>query len=251
MRLREFIGGVVLIVLTLTTAQAAMRHDPRDYVSTDALIDKSAAVTADVSVALPPVPSPLIEADKVLASAYFDMMGILSTNNECSRFFGGPAAAVDAFSKLVGRVRKDHAAPTIGMGMSGATESFLNVQTKKEYRLFEKVVLNADGPFYRGHSARSEPARRLGSFEPNTREARALIFLHELGHMVKGANGKWLLPNDGGNEGLSRRNSITIENVCADELHGLGGSQAGRDLAQRVKAEEELALPQSASAPEF
>ena len=243
MRLREFMGGVVLIVLALTTAQAAMTHDPKDDLRTEAVIDKRAA--------LPPVPSPLIEADKVLASAYFDTMGILSTNNECSRFFGGPAVAVDAFSRLAGRVRKDHTAPEIGMGMSGATENFFNVQTKQEYRLFEKVVLNANGPFYRGQAAGSAPARRLGSFEPNTRAARALIFLHELGHMVKGANGKWLLPNDGGNEGLSRRNSITIENVCADELHGLGGSQAGRDLALRVKAEEELALPQSASAPEF
>jgi hypothetical protein len=251
MRLREFMGGVVTIVLTLTTAQAARTHDPKDDLRAEAVFDKSVAVPADISVAIPHAPSPLIEEDKVLASAYFDTMGILSTENECSRFFGGPAAAVDAFGKLVGRVRKDHAAPGIGMGMSGATENFLNVQTKKEYRLFEKVVLNANGPFYRGPSDRSEPARRLGSFEPNTREARALIFLHELGHMVKGANGKWLLPNDGGNEGLSRRNSLAIENVCADELHGLGGSQAGRDLALRVKAEEELALPQSASAPEF
>jgi hypothetical protein len=238
--------------LALATAGAAMAHNAVENVKADPVITNNVTASAAVGVSLPATPSRLIAEDRVLASAYYDTLGILTVNNRCSEFFGGPETSVAAFSKLIGRVRKDHRAPAVGMEMSGSWENFFNAQTRKEYRLFDKVALNTNGPFYRGKAATAGPTpHRVGSVESNTREARVLMFLHELGHMIKGPEGKWLLPNDGDNEELSHRNTVMIEKVCEDELLGLGGSQAGKELAKRVKAEEELAIPQSASSPEL
>ena len=249
MRLREVLIETAALCLILATAGAAMAHDPVETVKRDPVIANVSA-SAAVSVPLPATPSPLIAEDRVLASAYYDTLGILSVKNGCSDFFGGPETAVAAFSKMIGRVRKNHRAPAVGMEMSGSWENFLDFQTRKEFRVFDKVALNTNGPFYRGKAATAAPTpRRVGSVEPNTRQARVLMFLHELGHMIKGSEGKWLIPNDGDNEELSHRNTVLIETACEDELNGLGGSQAGRDLARQVKAAEELAVPQSAISP--
>jgi hypothetical protein len=45
-----------------------------------------------------------------------------------------------------------------------------------------------------------------------------LMLLHELGHTIKSDDGKWLLPDDGGDDSLSRRNSMKIEKVCGAEI---------------------------------
>jgi len=241
-----------LVSLTITTAQAGPVLGPRDEVATDPVNGKNVTAKANASEPLPAMPSPLIAEDKVLASAYYDTMSILSTVNRCSEFFGGAESAVDAFGELMGKVKKAQEAPWIGIKMSGEITNFYNARTKASYRLFDKVALNTNGPFYRNAGPRMLPAAvRLGSFEPNTREARVLIFLHELGHMMKGAQGKWLLPNDGTDEGLSLKNSATIENICGEEIHGLGASEAARKLAQGLKAEEAMTVPGSAHAPEF
>jgi len=63
--------------------------------------------------------------------------------------------------------------------------------------------------------------RRIRFLASNTREARVLMFLHELGHIVK-ADGNWRLPDDGRDAGLSRANTRKIENVCGDEIRNLG-----------------------------
>ena len=34
----------------------------------------------------------------------------------------------------------------------------------------------------------------VGAFQPNTREARTLILLHELAHLIRGKDGRWLIP---------------------------------------------------------
>jgi len=82
-------------------------------------------------------------------------------------------------------------------------------------------VLNTNGPFYRKRLSQAEPTMpRIGTFEPNTREIRVLIFLHELGHVIKGEDGKWLLPDDGKSDDLSRQNSQKIEDVCGEQIKG-------------------------------
>jgi hypothetical protein len=122
----------------------------------------------------------------------------------------------------MGRVEKHYFSSLIGMQMSGETTNIFNFMTKKAYRLFDKVSINLNGPFYRRNylnSNRNLP--RIGTFEPNTKEIRVLMFLHELGHIVKGTDGKWLLPDDGSSNEQSQINSATIEGVCNEQIKSL------------------------------
>jgi hypothetical protein len=171
----------------------------------------------------PSVPSPLINEDKVLGTAYYDTLSILSTPNECSDFFGGSSASVESFNGLIEKVHKDYLPSFIGIRMSGATVTVFNVATKHKYRLFSKVSINGNGPFYRSNFSITRPsATRVGTFEPNTKEARVLMFLHELGHVVKGQSGNWLLPDDGLDDGQSRDNTKKVEDVCGEQIRNLG-----------------------------
>jgi len=242
MRLSEVLISTALMSLALNTVQATTPTDPKGSSKPDGVV--GLAANPEVRIPLAPVPSPLIVQDKVMASAYYDTLSILSTFNRCSEFFGGPAAAVDIFDQMIGQVRKDYVSAAIGMEMSGQIVDFFNFRTQKRYRLFDKIRLNANGPFYRRGFSPVEA--RVGSFEPSTREARVLIFLHELGHLIKGPDGSWLLPNDGNDEALSLRNSKTVENICGDEINGLGTSEAALNLAKRVKAEAGASEVQSA-----
>jgi hypothetical protein len=71
----------------------------------------------------------------------------------------------------------------------------------------------------------------VGSFPPNSREARILMLLHELGHLMRGTDEKWLLPDDGNNMGDSMRNTRKIESVCGNEIRSL--SKRDPELARQ------------------
>lgn len=198
----------------------------------------------------PPVPSPLINEDKILGAAYYDTLGILSTPNECSDFFGGPSPSVEIFNGLIGRLRKDYLSSSIGIRMSGAIVNMFNASTKHQYRLFNKVSVNANGPFYRkkaSHTETSVPG--IGSFEANTKEVRVLMFLHELGHAAKGKDGGWLLPDDGRDEGLSRDNTKKIEDVCGDQIRNLGKGDIANNSASGKHVDEKRDEQPSVAAP--
>ena len=172
--------------------------------------------------AVGPLPSPLIAEDRILGEAYYDTLAILTSNNQCSEFFGGSESSVDIFNRLIERVRKDYLAVTIGIQMSGETFNAYNVRTKGRYRMFDKVSINANGPFYKQRYSDSQPTvPRVGSYSPNTREARALMLLHELGHVVEGKSGNWLLPDDGRDQSLSRENTERIQEICGDQIRTL------------------------------
>lgn len=193
MKLRRFLLGIVMIAFSVISAKAVT-----------------------------PLPSALIAGDKILGEAYYDTLAILTSNNECSEFFGGPESSIDIFNQLISRVRKDYLAFTIGIQMSGAITSGTNFQTKARYRLFDKVSINANGPFYRRrYSDSQQTVPGVGSYAPNTREARALMLLHELGHVVEGKSGAWLLPNDGNDHSLSRENTRRIEDICGTQIKTL------------------------------
>ena len=167
-------------------------------------------------------PSRLISEDGVIRSAYYDTLNILGTSNECSEFFGGPDKALDAFNDLIGKVRKEFFAPSIGIRMSGATTNVFSMKTRSKHRMFDKVSINTNGPFYRHRVAETQPSvLGIGRFQPNTREARVLMLLHELGHMVE-ADGKWLLPDDGRDAELSRINTRKVEDACGDQIRNMG-----------------------------
>jgi hypothetical protein len=218
--------------IALVTTKAGAATALGDECRPDFAIDARSLVAARTSEPPPSPPPPLITQDKILGSAYFDTLSILKSNNPCSDFFGGPAV-VDVFSELVSRIRKDVFAVGIAMRMSGAVTTVHDARTKTNYRLFEKVSLNSRGPFYRKKAAHWEPTMpKVGTFEPDTKEARVLILLHELGHVMKGSDGHWLLPNDGKSEELSRANSYKIENVCEDEIRSLGKVITPKDLGK-------------------
>lgn len=187
----------------------------------------------------PSVPSPLITEDKILERAYYDTLSILSTPNECSDFFGG-ISAVESFNGLISKVRKDYFSSAIGIRMSGTTTNVFNAQTKNQYRLFNKVSINGNGPFYRNKLTNAQAfVSGIGRFAANTQEARVLMFLHELGHVVKGTTGDWLLPDDGVDESKSRVNTKKIEDVCGEQIKNLGkgdlmmNSDKGKFVAEK------------------
>lgn len=184
------------------------------------------------------VASPLASQDKLFASAYFDTLSILAANNACSDFFGGPAAAADVFAKLMGKVKKNPLPAMVAINMTGLTIQVTNDLTKSKYRLFDRVLINSDGAFYRNRKPVSlVPLPGLGSFQANTNEVRVLMLLHELGHAIKGDDGNWLLPDDGKDSDLSRKNSQKIEDVCGRQIKALRQQNLKHD-AQLVTAHE-------------
>src|SRR6185436_15121612 len=85
-----------------------------------------------------PLPSPLVTEDKILGTAYYDTLSILSTPNECSDFFGG-APSIEAFNEFISKVTKGYFSSAIGIRMSGGATNIFNMRTKNRYRLFDKV----------------------------------------------------------------------------------------------------------------
>jgi hypothetical protein len=157
-----------------------------------------------------------------LELAYQDAISILSKNNSCSRFFRGPRAE-GVLSRLVTQfqihVLRDS---TTGIEMSGSFTYFAQPEKRAGYRLFAEATINTRGPFFKAKVFPSEPyVPRVGSFEPNTREVRVLILLHELGHLMEGHDGNWLIPDDGNAPGLSARNTELIETQCRAQILSL------------------------------
>jgi len=191
------------------------------------------------------VPTPLgrIAGDAVFRKAYADVYRILSVENECSRFYGGPARAALVFNKFAERLRPGPLPEArTGSRMSGGDMSVTHAPTGETYRLFEQAVLNSDGPFYqRQISSSASPIPNIGRYGPATREARALILLHELGHLLRGADGKWLLKDDGRDESLSVRNTELVEDKCGAQIKALAAERdaprGANDAAARLAAE--------------
>lgn len=171
-----------------------------------------------------PAPTPLDLSSEVVADkpSYKDVYAVLKGENECSRFFGGPRLAVTVFNGLTRLLRPRRLGEgALGVVMAGEYTNYMDVSTGRAYRLFEKASLNSDGPF-RARGAQGSKARmRVGSFPVETRQARALMLLHELGHLIKGGDGKWLLRNDGGDNVLSERNTEEVEAHCRGQLLAL------------------------------
>jgi hypothetical protein len=225
MRRRECLMAIALLTITLVSVKANPAAVSKNA-SRDGQVTASEAGTQNDAeespIEISAAPSPLISEDKTLAAAYFNTLSILSTTNGCSLFFGGPAVAIEVFKHLISKVQKDYFTTTIGIQMSGETITVSNATTKTAYRLFDKVRINTNGPFYRKRLSLSDaPLRSIGTFQPNTKEARVLMFLHELGHVMKGEDGNWLLPNDGKDENISRLNSQKIEGVCGEQIKAL------------------------------
>lgn len=167
-----------------------------------------------------PVPTPLELLDEEAGSApYGDLFRILKEENSCSRFYGGPSRAVEVLNALTSRLRpQPFADKSICVRMTGTYTSYRNAQTGASYRLFERAAVNSNGPLNTRQPGHAFSDLRVGSFAANTRAARALILLHEMGHLVEGEEGGWLLPDDGYNQARSHGNTATVEKRCYAQL---------------------------------
>jgi hypothetical protein len=157
----------------------------------------------------------------LIEKAYLDAYTILKEDNSCSRFYSGPSA-ISALNQFVESLKPAYLNRTIALRMTGSTTSVQNNVTGRSYRLFEKAEINLNSSFYKGNTSLSEArSPTIGYFQPNTREARVTILLHELGHLLTKPNKEWVLPDDGADAEISRENTNRVINACRDQINGL------------------------------
>lgn len=170
--------------------------------------------------AVAPQPTPLDAEELVVGRAYEDVFRALREDNSCSRFFGGPRVAVTVLNEFARRIRRRTlGAGDLGLVMSGDYTSYKDGRSGAAYRLFDEAAVNSNGPFFVVPPP-SGARFQVGRFPAATRPAKALMLLHELGHLIRGPSG-WLLPNDGRDAALSDRNTRTVESRCLDQLLAL------------------------------
>jgi hypothetical protein len=110
----------------------------------------------------------------------------------------------------------------IGIVMSGEITTGHDAQSGTGFRLFEKVVINMKGPFFQSFNPKTHKFfNKIGDYPANTREARVLMLLHELGHLMPGSGAHWLLPDDGGNFPQVIANTAMVLNKCGEQVKAL------------------------------
>ena len=169
-----------------------------------------------------PQPTPLDHEAEGLAvgETYEDVFRALKDDNSCSRFFGGPRVAVTVFNEFARRLRRRMmGTAAVGLVMSGDYTTYQDGRSGASYRLFDEAAINNNGPFVVVPPPMGTRFQ-VGRFPAATRPAKALMLLHELGHLIKGPAG-WLLPNDGGDAALSDRNTRMVESRCMEQLLSL------------------------------
>ena len=164
----------------------------------------------------------VIEKDWSITRAYSDVFKILSDQNTCSDFYRGPRTATTVLNGFVRRVKSQSLLRDVSFEMVGSPRIIRDPATGASYRLFEKTMVNINGSFYQ---RREDPMRKfpsdVGTFAPGSRAARALILLHELGHLIQDENGDWLIPDDGFDGRQSKANTLRVQQMCRKELDGL------------------------------
>lgn len=164
----------------------------------------------------------LVKKDWSLKQAYSDVFKILSHQNPCSSFYGGPRTATTVFNDFVVLVKAEPMLRQVTFQMVGTPRLFRHPSTGASYRLFDKTLVNINGSFYqrRVELMREYPSD-IGDFPPGSRQARALILLHELGHLIQDENGDWLIPDDGHNGPQSKANTLRVQQACRGQLETL------------------------------
>ena len=183
------------------------------------------AVTTEATaraVRVSPNPPIIARKDFSLKQTYGDVYKILAAENTCSSFYGGPAVATIVLNQLIVTVQRDKLPEFVSFRMTGRPSDVTNLTTGAHYRIFDKAIVNSEGAFYR---RRFDPMQKrppnVGSFAPATRAARSLILMHELGHLIRGGNGAWLLPDDGRDSWQSKQNTARVERACGAQLNEL------------------------------
>lgn len=195
--------------------------------------EPASTTPANRSVESTPKPMPFRNPEKPneLDKAYLDAYMILRERNSCSDFFGGPDS-IAALNELFRQLRPTYLDSTIALKMSGPTTTFQSNRTGFSFRIFAKADLNLDGPFYRGKGINTNRVPALGGFPPNTREARLTVLLHELGHLIRLADKHWVLPDDGEDAPLSRKNTERILETCSKQIESISKIGLAQELSE-------------------
>ena len=175
-----------------------------------------------------------------LDRAYLDVFTILRDDNACSHLYGG-AGAIEALNELLRVLRPSYLDRHIAMRMSGQTTMFRNGVTGFTFRMFEKAEINMMGSFYRGNAPSERRVPLVADFQPNTRQTRAALLLHELGHLVRGADKKWVLSDDGHDLELSAKNTDYVVGICRKEIASVTRLTVAQQLAEPLTTYAQLA----------
>jgi len=175
-----------------------------------------------------------------LDKAYLDAYTILRDENACSAMFGGPMA-IEALNELVRGLRPAYLERHIAVRMSGETTLFRNAVSGFSYRMFEKAEINMTGSFYRSSTPSQRQVPLVANYQPNTRKTRVVLLLHELGHVVRGADKKWILPDDGNDLELSVKNTEQIVDACRDEIEHVTRLTVAQQLEQPLTTVAQIA----------
>lgn len=223
-------AGALVIVISCAARAAVVAdndccYEPPEFES--AAPDVGAVVAgggARAEAAPPPAPRPLPPAGLADAASYADAFRVLGEENSCSRFYGGPRLALTVLNGLALQLRRRALGPgPIGIRMSGDYTIYRDGAAGGTYRLFGEAFINTNGPFLMRTPVPHAPRMQVGRFPAETRQAKALLLLHELGHLVLAPGGDgWLLPGDGGDARLSERNTQAVESQCLKQLLALG-----------------------------
>jgi hypothetical protein len=184
-------------------------------------VTTEAQTTTDANMPVPTVLT-LTKRDRELTQAYTDVFKILNDQNDCSSFYGGPRTATAVLNSFLPAVEAHRLTRDVTFVMTGRPRLLQDPVSRASYRLFDKVTVNTNSSFYlrRMDSLLRFPSD-VGRFPPGTRPARALILLHELGHLIQGQNGDWLIPDDGFDDAQSQRNTLRIQQACRAQLRSL------------------------------
>ena len=164
----------------------------------------------------------VVKKDWNLSQAYVDVFKILSDQNACSEFYGGPRVATRVLNGFFTAVKPQPLTREISFQMIGRPRLLRDDTTGVRYRLFDKVMVNTSGSFYqRRQDLMHKFPSDVGFFGPGTRPARALILLHELGHLIEAEDGAWLLPDDGLDGPQSKANTLRVQQACRAQLKTL------------------------------
>jgi hypothetical protein len=245
MRTRELTAGALLLLLAMMQMNAGPVLRPGCYgpevTGSCAAPEYEPRKTTErlKAVVVPEPTSQVVKNDERLNTAYYDTMSILRSPNQCSAFFGGSESSVYVFSSFMAKVTRSQLPVGVGVKMSGDYTNVLNATTQLRFRLFEKASINTAGPFYqRRVSMMSTPTVfGIGSFPPSSRQARVLMLLHELGHLMRGSDGKWLLPDDGKDMFDSLENTRKVELICGEQIRDLGKQDTDIELSRQNSSE--------------
>ncbi len=223
----RFLLGLGVVFLLASFSARALTVGNFDNLS----MDKAAGTGATVEGSSTAAPASLASSSAtprelaILAEAYADARALLEGDDECSNFFGGTEKATQVFDQLAAQLEiESNENPSLGILMGGGYSNIQDMKSGASFRLFSKARINRKGPFFQKMGPSNDFERKsISPFErtasiTGSREARALMLLHELGHLIRGADGKWLLPNDGYDRTLSIRNTNLVEEKCGDKL---------------------------------